>query len=302
MNSPQSVPATLTLRSVLRLQALLLGGFTLAGAVLIGFMRIVSPGSPFSSFDLAFDTIFSARFLYFLGAGFAAQVVDGALGMAYGVTSTSLLLSAGVTPAVASASVHVAELCTTMASGISHWRFGNVRRDLFLKLALPGAAGAALGAYVLTSFDGNLIRPYVAAYLLVMGVLILVKSVGKAFFAGRLKHVRCVALFGGFVDASGGGGWGPVVTSTLLGTGYQARATIGTVNAVEFVVALTAAGIFTLFVGITGWQVVLGLIAGGLLAAPMGAYACRNVSHRTCMILVALLIIFLSARTLIRSL
>jgi uncharacterized membrane protein YfcA len=292
---------TVSLRSVLRLQLMLIGGFFFLGLSLFVLIRVFSPGPTFSLSAYSLENIVAGKFLYYLVVGFAAQLVDGALGMAYGVTSTSLLLSAGVAPSVASASVHVAEVFTTSASGISHWKFGNVRKDLFVKLALPGAAGAALGAYVLTSFDGTVIRPYVAAYLFVMGLIILLKAVGRAIFARELKHIRLLALFGGFVDASGGGGWGPVVTSTLIGGGQPTRLTIGTANAVEFLVALTAAGIFSLFVGLAGWQVVIGLILGGVFAAPFGAYVCHKINPRACMVLVGVLIIILSTRTLLLS-
>lgn len=292
---------TVSLRSVLRLQLILIGGFFLLGLSLFGLIRVFSPGATLSLSAYSLESIVAGKFLYYLVVGFAAQLVDGALGMAYGVTSTSLLLSAGVSPSVASASVHVAEVFTTSASGISHWKFGNVRKDLFVKLALPGAAGAALGAYVLTSFDGTVIRPYVAAYLFVMGLIILLKAVGRTIFARELKRIRWLAFFGGFVDASGGGGWGPVVTSTLISGGHQTRLTIGTANAVEFLVAMTAAGIFSLFVGLAGWQVVIGLILGGVFAAPLGAYVCHKINPRTCMVLVGFLIIILSTRTLLLS-
>lgn len=296
--------STVTLRSVIIFQLSLVGGFIFLGMVAFLLTKQLGPDNLAPSADHFLANLLTMKFMFYLVAGFIAQLVDGSLGMAYGVTSTSLLLSAGIPPAVASANVHVAEVFTTGASGISHWRFGNVRKDLFMKLALPGAAGAALGAYVLTSFDGNVIRPYVAGYLLLMGVLIFLKTLGKTAFFGSVKYIRSLAILGGFVDASGGGGWGPVVTSTLLsaGTGRQPRVTIGTINAVEFVVALTASGVFSLLVGISDWQVLVGLIAGGVSAAPLGAYVCHKINPKACMVLVGALIMFLSIRTLIRSL
>jgi uncharacterized membrane protein YfcA len=297
-----SNPTTVSLASVVRFQLILLGSFLFLGLLLLAFTRVFFPEQlVFSSPDYSLKSVVPGDFLYYLVIGFAAQMIDGALGMAYGVTATSLLLSAGITPSIASASVHAAEVFTTGASGISHWKFGNVRKDLFVRLAIPGAVGAALGAYVLTSFDGAVIKPYVAGYLLLMGVIILLKAAGKSPFFKQLKYIRFLALVGGFIDASGGGGWGPVVTSTLISGGRQTRPTIGTVNAVEFLVALTAAGVFSLFVGLGGWQVVAGLIIGGVLAAPLGAYACHKVNSKACMILVGSLIIFLSIRTLILS-
>ena len=294
--------STISLGSLLRWQLALIGSFIVLGLVVVFLTRLFVPDLILTSVPSFFENLLTAKFLFYLTAGFVAQLIDGALGMAYGVTSTSLLLSAGISPAVASASVHVAEVFTSGASGVSHWRFGNVRRDLFMKLALPGAAGAALGAYVLTSFDGDVIKPYVAGYLLFMGLIILLRALGKTIFSKELKHIRSLAVVGGFVDASGGGGWGPVVTSTLISNGHQPRTTIGTINAVEFFVALTASGVFSLFVGLTGWHVVLGLIFGGVLAAPVGAYVCHKINPKVCMFFVGLLIIFLSVRTIIRSL
>lgn len=243
-----------------------------------------------------------ADFIIYLLVGFIAQLIDGSLGMAYGVSSTSFLISAGVTPASASASVHIAEVFTTGISGFSHWKFGNVSKALFKKLAIPGAIGAALGAYFLTSFDGNTIKPFVSAYLLIMGVIIIIKAFRKIVVFKDYKKVGWLAITGGFVDASGGGGWGPVVTTTLIGSGNNPRLTIGTVNAVEFVVALTASGIFTLTIGLSNWPVIAGLIAGGAIAAPLGAFICNKINMKAAMISVGLLIIFISTRTIIRSL
>lgn len=291
------VSTTVSLRSLLRLQMTLASGLVVVVLTAFGLMRLFAPGFVQMTGDPQQD-IFPAQFLFFIAIGFTAQLIDGALGMAYGVTSTSLLLSAGIPPAVASASVHAAEVVTTGVSGLSHWRFGNVRKDLLKRLALPGAIGAALGAYVLTSFDGSMIRPYVAAYLLIMGVVILHKALRKKVSFSPPKSVGLLALLGGFVDASGGGGWGPVVTSSLLGSGNEPRTTIGTVNASEFVVAATASGVFSVFVGLSGWQVVLGLIVGGVLAAPFGAYLCHKINSKVCMLSVGVLIIVLSLKNL----
>ncbi len=240
----------------------------------------------------------STLLLYIL-VGFAAQMIDGALGMAYGVSSTSFLLSTGVSPAVASASVHMAEVFTTAASGISHWRFGNIDRKLFLSLVIPGAVGAAIGAYLLTNIDGKVIKPYVAVYLGIMGVVIFIKAIRKVVAFKKPKWIAPLALFGGFVDNIGGGGWGPIVATTLLARGAQARTTIGSVNAAEFFVALTGASVFTLMIGIQGWHVIIGLIIGGLIAAPLGAFISSRINHKIMMIMVAMLIILLSMRTLV---
>jgi uncharacterized membrane protein YfcA len=241
-------------------------------------------------------------FLIYLTVGFIAQMIDGSLGMAYGVSSTSFLMSAGVSPAIASSSVHVAEVFTTAVSGISHWKFGNVDKTLFKKLAIPGALGAALGAYFLSSFDGNVIKPYIALYLLIMGIIIIRKAFKKVILFKENKRLGALALFGGFVDATGGGGWGPVVTSTLMGSGNNPKLTIGTVNAVEFFVALAASGIFTIFVGINSWPVIIGLIIGGIIAAPIGAYITHKINPKIAMVIVGVVIILLSFRTILKAL
>ena len=232
--------------------------------------------------------------------GFIAQLIDGSLGTAYGITSTSFLLSAGVPPAMASASVHAAEVCTTAASGISHWRFGNVDKTLFRKLAVPGALGAMAGAWLLSSVEGDLIKPFVATYLLCMGGIILLRAVKGKPKPRKQRMVGLLALFGGFVDASGGGGWGPVVNSTLIAQGGTPRFTIGTVNAVEFIVALAASGIFVAFMGLSTPIIIVGLVVGGMLAAPFGALLVSRIPQRATMILVGLLIIGLALNNLFR--
>lgn len=244
---------------------------------------------------------FDTQFLMYFFVGLAAQLIDGSLGMAYGVSSTTFLMSAGVSPAVASASVHVAEVFTTGVSGLSHWKFGNVDKKLFLKLSLPGAIGAALGAYILTSVDGNFIKPYVSIYLMVMGFIIILKALKKFVQFKTPKKVGLLALTGGFLDNIGGGGWGPVVTTTLLGSGAKPRTTIGSVNSAEFFVSLTGAGVFTLLIGIEGYNIIAGLLIGGIIAAPLGAYICSRINTKAAMIIVGLLIVFLSIRTVIKS-
>ena len=244
---------------------------------------------------------FDTQFFIYLAVGLIAQLIDGSLGMAYGVSSTTFLMSAGVPPAVASASVHVAEVFTTGISGISHWRFGNVDKKLFLKLSLPGAIGAALGAFILTSVAGNFIKPYVSIYLLIMGVIIILKALKKFIQFKSPEKVGLLALAGGFLDNIGGGGWGPVVTTTLLGSGAKPRTTIGSVNSAEFFVSLTGAGVFTFLIGLEGFNIIAGLLLGGIIAAPLGAYICSRINTKTAMIIVGILIVFLSIRTVIKS-
>ncbi|HEY3403227.1 MAG TPA: sulfite exporter TauE/SafE family protein [Ohtaekwangia sp.] len=292
---------TISLRSVARWYFIVAGSL-LTLALLILFVLELFPFAGSEDSVSAFGNFFTTQFFLFTIAGFAAQMIDGALGMAYGVSSTTFLMSTGVPPAVASASVHISEVFTTGASGIAHWRFGNVDTKLLKKLVLPGALGAGLGAYVLSSFDASAIKPYISFYLVIMGIVIIIKALRKRVAFKEPKRVGWLALFGGFVDACGGGGWGPIVTTTLIGSGNHPRLTIGTVNAVEFFVALTASGIFTIFIGVDSWQVVTGLILGGVIAAPLGALITQRVNVKASMIFVGLLIIGLSIRTIVLAL
>ena len=240
-----------------------------------------------------------APFLFFVVVGFVAQMVDGALGMAYGVISNTLLLAMGLPPAVASASVHAAEVVTTGVSGVTHHAFGNVDRGLLKRLAIPGVVGAALGAHALVSVPGDAVKPYIALYLLSMGVLILWKTLrGQPAERRDVRHVSILGLAGGFCDAVGGGGWGPVVTSTLVARGHNPRMTIGSVNLAEFFVTVAASVVFILTIGLSNWSTVLALIAGGVLAAPLAAYTTRLIPARALMGLVGALIVLTSLRTL----
>src|SRR5690606_33615859 len=216
---------------------------------------------------------FDNTFYTFIAIGFCAQLIDGALGMAYGASSTSLLLQFGVLPKIASASVHMAEVFTTGVSGLSHLKFKNIDKKLLIKLVVPGIIGAVVGAYLLSAvLDSGFIKPYVSAYLLILGILILIKGIRNNFKTHKkVRRAGLLALFGGLFDAIGGGGWGPIVTSNILNQGKDPRLTIGTVNTAEFFVTFFATGIFLFYVGVDSWQVVLGLIIGGVLAAPLGA-------------------------------
>lgn len=229
------------------------------------------------------------------GVGLLAQVVDGALGMAYGVTSTAFLLSTGVPPSAASASVHLAEVFTTGFSGLSHWKLGNVNKALFKRLLIPGVIGAVLGAYIITSFDGNVIKPWISGYLLLMGLYILTKAFRPIVVATEPPtYVAPLALTGGFVDAVGGGGWGPVVTTSLIGSGQEPRQTIGSVNAAEFFIALAGGVSLTVMGGLTVWTTIAGLIFGGLFAAPLAAVLAKHAPTKVLLVIVGLLISGLS--------
>jgi uncharacterized membrane protein YfcA len=258
--------------------------------------------NPFKTVPDIFETLIHEEFLIFILVGFIAQMIDGALGMAYGVSSTTMMISAGVSPAAASAGVHAAEVFTTGASGLSHLFMGNVNKKLFKRLIIPGMIGAVLGAYVLTSIDADIIKPFVSAYLLAMGVIIIRKALRKKKKKKKTKRLAPLALFGGFVDSVGGGGWGPVVTSTLLSRGRSIRYTIGSVNLAEFFVALASASMFTVMLGFQNWRIVLGLIVGGTIASPLAALIVGRVKAKPLMIVVGSLIILLSIRTIVLTL
>ncbi|CAO4143427.1 sulfite exporter TauE/SafE family protein [Methylorubrum aminovorans] len=263
--------------------------------VIAAVWTLLAGGAGGGTVQAVSEGLASRGFWTAVAVGLAAQTVDGALGMAYGITSTTFLLSTGVPPAAASASVHVAEIFTTAFSGLSHWRLGNVNGALFRRLLIPGAIGAVAGAYLLTSVDGETIKPFVSVYLLVMGLYVL----SKAFrtLKTRREPPRAVvplALGGGFVDAVGGGGWGPVVTTTLVGGGQDPRTSIGTVNAAEFFIALASGLSFSLLGGLTHWTTIAGLVVGGLFAAPIAALLVRVIPARALMVVVGLLIAVLS--------
>jgi uncharacterized membrane protein YfcA len=238
------------------------------------------------------------QFLLFALIGFAAQLVDGALGMAYGLTASSFLLAAGLPPVTASATVHFAETFTTGASAISHHSFGNVHRPLFKQLVVPGVLGAMMGAYVLTALNGDVLKPFIAGYLILMGMYVLLKSLTEIRPLHVQKRIAPLGFFGALIDAIGGGGWGPIVTSTLLARGNHTRYTIGTVNAVEFFVTLSSSLVFMATIGMSHWHIVLALALGGVCAAPIAGWIAKKVPHRPMMFLVGMLIIAVSARTL----
>lgn len=240
--------------------------------------------------------------IVYIIVGFIAQMIDGALGMAYGVTSTTFLLSLGIPPVAASASVHTAEIFASGASGLAHLRFGNVDKKLFRKLLIPGIIGGILGAYILTAVPGKTIKPFITFYLLIIGLIIL----GKAFKKIEEKEIETkllpLGICGGFFDAVGGGGWGPIVTSTLVARGHNPRFSIGSVNLAEFFVTVAEVATFLTIIGLVHWQIIVGLIIGGVLAAPLAAYVCKRLPPRALMIMVGLLIMVLSIRTICSAL
>ncbi len=232
-----------------------------------------------------------ALLLPFIAVGFAAQMVDGALGMAFGVISNTLLLSLGVPPAAASAGVHTVETFTTAVSGISHALHKNVNWKLFLRLMIPGVIGGALGAYVLSNIHASTAKPFILVYLTSIGLYLLWRSTHKMVHERNPRIVEPLGLVGGFLDAAGGGGWGPVVTSNLLVQGSSPRMTIGTVNTAEFFLTTTISATFITQLGWGAFTLAtIGLLIGGVLAAPFGAMLAKRVPAKTLMLLVGIVL------------
>lgn len=271
--------------------------------LLIAVYYYAVPGAVQANVRTFFHSLFTTELLFYIIVGLCAQLVDGALGMAYGATSSSLLLGLGVSPSVSSASVHVAEVFTTGASGIAHFKLGNVNKKLFLCLLIPGMIGAVSGAYLLSDkIDGDVIKPFISAYLLILGIIVIRKGIQKTKRKTKTKRLGPLAFVGGFMDAIGGGGWGPIVTSTLLSKGRTVHYTIGSVNAAEFFISLSSAATFLIFTGISSWQVIVGLVIGGVIASPFAAILVRKIKRKPLMIMVGVLIIILSLRTIIATL
>lgn len=251
--------------------------------------------------------VFSAETLHallpFIAVGFAAQLVDGALGMAFGVISNTLLVSVmGVPPARASAGVHLVEMFTTAASGISHVIHKNVDWWLFARLIVPGITGGLLGAYVLINLDADITRPFVMAYLSAIGIYLLVRSFGLPHHPRRPRYIVPLGLAGGFLDAAGGGGWGPVVTSNLLIQGSEPRKTIGTVNTVEFFLTTSTSIAFIIGLGFEAFTVAtIGLLIGGIAAAPLGAILAKRVAPMLLLRIVGIVLTLTSAYSLWRA-
>jgi uncharacterized protein len=250
------------------------------------------------------------RLLVFALAGLVGQLVDGALGMAFGVTTSTVLLSSGFSPAVASASVHLAEIGTTATSGLSHWRFGNVSWRLVVRIGVPGAIGAFAGATVLTSLTGDWLKPAVAVVLFGLGTLVIVRSV-RGDLRGhthtdpghlRARFLTPLGLSAGFLDAVGGGGWGPVATPTLMAAGkVEPRFVVGSVSAAELLVTVAASLGFLLGLGTQGIEapLVLAILIGGVIAAPIAAYLVRIADPSVLGVVIGTLLLVTNARTLL---
>jgi uncharacterized membrane protein YfcA len=249
--------------------------------------------------SIGFIELVSSPFFIAMVGGFVAQMIDGALGMAYGVSATTILTSLGLSQAATSASVHTSEIFTSGVSGWFHLRFGNVNKKLVKALVIPGVLGAITGAYVLSSLQqyGSYIKPIVAVYTFYLGIRIILKVFINASSRPPIRRVGLLALVGGFLDSIGGGGWGPIVSSTLISRGRHPIYTIGSVNLTEFFVSFASAFTFSLFLDIqTYWQVIVGLMLGGVAAAPIGAILPKKLPINRLFILVGVIVIILSIR------
>lgn len=249
------------------------------------------------------ETLDPAILLPFILIGFTAQLIDGALGMAFGQISSTLLITMGVPPAAASASVHTAETFTTAVSGVSHIAHRNVDWRLFLRIVIPGVIGGITGAYLLTQISAEVSKPFVLIYLSALGLYLFYRGVMHRHTEKRPRVVEPLGAVGGFLDAAGGGGWGAIVTSNLLVQGSNPRKTIGTVNTAEFFVTLT---ISATFIATLGWQVftsaTLGLLIGGVVAAPFGAWIAKRVQADLLLTFVGALLSLVSFYGLYRAL
>jgi uncharacterized membrane protein YfcA len=243
------------------------------------------------------------NFGWILLAGFLAQIIDGSLGMGYGITSATIMLSAGVNPAVMSGSIHTAEMFASGASGLSHYRFGNVNKKLFKAIVIPGVIGAIAGAWLLVKFGDShaqYIRPLMACYTLFLGFKFIFNAFRKNVPRKKFRHYKLLAGTGGFLDSFGGGGWGPIVTSTLINRGRTPRFVIGTVSLTEFFVTLSSAFAFFIMIGVSHWQAIVALIVGSLLAAPLAARLAGKMPRKTAFLLLGLLVVIWSIRILVK--
>ncbi len=250
------------------------------------------------------DGITIADMLPFIAIGFLAQAIDGALGMAFGVITNTILVGVlGMPPAQASAKVHVVETFTTAVSGLSHLYHRNIDGRLFVRLLVPGMIGGVTGAYLLTQLDGDVVRPFILAYLIAIGLWLLWRGV---LYPPKIRTptvVEPLGLIGGFLDAMGGGGWGPVVTSNLLVQGAEPRKVVGTVNSVEFFLTLAISITFISQIGLADFAgATLGLLIGGAAAAPLGAIMAKRIPVKWMLILVGVVLTLTSFYSMLRSL
>jgi uncharacterized membrane protein YfcA len=268
---------------------ILFGLLVISAIAMLGYYR----GTDVTAFN-------SDLFFWALLFGSIAALIDGSLGMAYGVTGTAFLLGYGISPIKAVAYIHIAEIFVSGSSGLNHWKIGNVDTKLFKKLLIPGIIGAIIGALIITKINIPYLSIVISVYLLCMGIFLIVKAYAKIKLQFKQKNsvVIPLAVTGGFVDGAGGGGWGPVVTTSLLGGKMMPKKVIGTVNASEFFINLASATAFLFLVKVTDWEALAGLIIGGFLITPYAAKATSRMSVKMILTVVGCLITALSIRKL----
>lgn len=276
------------------------------GLMLLGhFIFSYIPLQKVADSTVSFYTSLDKAFLLMVLAGFLAQMVDGATSMGYGVTSAIVLMSANVSPAAISGSIHTAEMFTAGASGYSHYKFGNVNKKMFRALLIPGVVGAILGAFLLVKFGEThiaYVRPVMACYTLFLGVKIFINAFKNNMKKKKFRHFGWLAGAGGFLDSFGGGGWGPIVTATLITKGRTPRFVVGSVSLTEFFVTVASAFTFFTLIGVQHWQVILGLVVGGLIAAPFAVRLNGKLPRKASFILLGTVVVIWSLRILTKLL
>jgi len=275
---------------------------TLVFAIMVTVFTLWNKDPDFRTYVQGIDP----RFYYFLGAGFVFAMIDGAIGMSYGVTSTTFSLSMGITPATASMGVHLSEILSNGIAGWMHYRMGNINWKLFRLLLIPGIIGAVLGAYILSSLEhySAYTKPFVSLYTLILGVIIFKKAlnVGQKRTTAKIKRIRLLGFGGGFIDAVGGGGWGSMVLSTLIAGGRHPRFSLGTVKLSRFFIALMSSLTFITMLNGARWEAVSGLVIGSALASPIAAKISNKISAKAIMMAVAVIVILISIRAILKFL
>ena len=250
-----------------------------------------------------FVSVIPSEFYIMLAVGFFAQLVDGALGLGYGMTSAAAMMSMGVKLPAISGSIHTAEMFSSAISGYSHYKFGNVNKKMLIWLAIPGVVGAILGSlfviYIGEEYE-HYAYPFVALYLFIIAVRLLAIAFKNKIVRKKINQIGFLGFAGGFFDAFGGGGWGPIVTSTLLTKGRQSKYVVGTVSLAEFFITFAATMTFFTSLGVEYWYIVLGLIIGGMIAAPIAAKLAGKLPRKIAYVLVALLVMISSIRIIIK--
>lgn len=300
--SVEATPANGSERQWRRLAARLVVLFTVA--LLAVLLVHILPLPPLRRWWSELAPTFNRQFGFFVLAGFLAQMVDGVLSMGYGVTSATCLMSFGIPPVAVSAAIHTSEVFTTAISGYSHYKFGNVNKKLFRHLVIPGVLGAIAGATALVLLgerSGKWLMPLIALYAGFLGLKILVKAFRQPVAPSKAKRIGLLAAAGGFLDSFGGGGWGPIVTSSLIARGRSPRYTVGSVSLTEFFVTLASAFTFLVTVGVTHLSIVLGLLTGGCIAAPIAARLAGKLPRKTMMIAVGVMVLLWCVRMFLKS-